>query len=1033
MKIALAVVVMGLSSFCAAQDLFGPNLSAAPPTRPVPGCPPQEYCALARFSGDGKRLVTLSRQGLSVWEPASGLPPRKVPLSGGDIEAKKGAVSHDGRFLALLNEKSRTVTVYDLETGAKLGQRSHAGLGAGGMGPGIVASGEPKKWIELWDARTGRVVGTLRGSPETAVFSPDGKRLAFHSLKAGASVCEVPRGLPCVDLADSALVDAAFLPDGSGLLAKSSNLMRFFFELSNSSATLKYMMVDHGTEWGTRSAASLDGRWLAVVRGDVTIHDAATGFPVYAIPQARLFPIPTFSEDGALLLDGHTPILYELAPVMLSVRLARAGEAALRDAEKQTSKIVAERDERTAALDKKSVKGEFETQAEHERRSAALASERKAVVEDAQAALDAIAGGGAAAAAEEPVRAEIARFEAEEKTDPLEAQLKEYDADAGTFAAEALFDGATRAFTIAVPRAEAAAVRQRGIVAQAAWSWTILPKVERRLRRVVFSDSKLGELSRWQDGRVASAPKAGAPAEKPARLAATVSFEDNGDGVLSAEESAKLVVKVANTGEGAARGVVLAVDGPLPAGLAGGSQVFLGDVAAGASREGRLTLRALPAAADGEASVIVVAREGRGFDAAPTRVRFPVRGFRAPKLELSEWGVKDADGDSKPETGELCELTVRVVNRGQGAASAAVVSLAGLDGDAFVQGERQAKLGALKPGQSADAVFTVVANMRFTKPAMKFTATISDTGGRFGGAFPVEIAVNKAARAMGEVVVSERAGAAGDANPALRVDVDDDIPAGAAANPDAIAVVLGIESYKRVSPVNYARRDAAVFKDYAVKVLGVTDDRNHIFHAIDDVTLGELRKVFSPGGWLSRRVKPGSDVYIYYAGHGAPDLATKGAFLIPEDGDPNYPKETGFALSELNAFVNGLGGRSVTVFLDACFSGADRESKMLLAGARPLMLKTSTQITAGPNVAVLTASSGEQISSSLPEKRHGLFTYHLLKGLRGEADANKDGVLGLGELHRYVKERVSNGAAAMDREQSPTLAGESARTLVRFK
>src|SRR3989338_4546875 len=99
--------------------------------------------------------------------------------------------------------------------------------------------------------------------------------------------------------------------------------------------------------------------------------------------------------------------------------------------------------------------------------------------------------------------------------------------------------------------------------------------------------------------------------------------------------------------------------------------------------------------------------------------------------------------------------------------------------------------------------------------------------------------------------------------PTLTVDVDIPPSKGNRTNPDSLAVVLGIENYKKVSGVTYARRDATIFKDYAVNVLGVPDSKNNIYFLSDDVTKGEFDKVFTEGGWLSKRIKPTSDVYIY--------------------------------------------------------------------------------------------------------------------------------------------------------------------------
>ena len=74
------------------------------------------------------------------------------------------------------------------------------------------------------------------------------------------------------------------------------------------------------------------------------------------------------------------------------------------------------------------------------------------------------------------------------------------------------------------------------------------------------------------------------------------------------------------------------------------------------------------------------------------------------------------------------------------------------------------------------------------------------------------------------------------------------------------------------------------------------------------------------------------------------------------------------------------------------------------------------------NMTVLSASSGDQISSSYEEKEHGLFTYFMLKGIKGEGDTNGDGTVEIGELFNYIKPQVERIARKVyNNEQSPQL------------
>ena len=124
--------------------------------------------------------------------------------------------------------------------------------------------------------------------------------------------------------------------------------------------------------------------------------------------------------------------------------------------------------------------------------------------------------------------------------------------------------------------------------------------------------------------------------------------------------------------------------------------------------------------------------------------------------------------------------------------------------------------------------------------------------------------------------------------------------------------------------------------------------------------------------------------------------------------------------------------RSVSIFLDACFSGESRSKEMLIAGVRPLSIRIENPLLANDNSVVLTASNGSQDSPTYPEKNHGLFTYFLLKGLKGEA-RGEDKHLTIDELYNYVHKNVSETAGYLDKEQTPGIVGKrSERVLVEF-
>lgn len=241
-------------------------------------------------------------------------------------------------------------------------------------------------------------------------------------------------------------------------------------------------------------------------------------------------------------------------------------------------------------------------------------------------------------------------------------------------------------------------------------------------------------------------------------------------------------------------------------------------------------------------------------------------------------------------------------------------------------------------------------------------------------------------------------------------------------NPDAVAVVFGIEQYRNAPGASFAVNDADIFREYLIKRFGF--NRKNIYFRLDEMaTKAEFDKVFSRNGWLSRHVNPQSDVMVFFSGHGAPDVESGIQYLVPFDADPNYASSTGVSVQSIVDGLNRLDVRSKTILLDACFSGSSRDQELLIADARASILREKLPDNAlrMGSVSLFSASAVDEVSSAYREKKHGIFTYYLLKGLGGKADADGDQRITESEMALYLADRVSKTARRMGREQHPEL------------
>ena len=279
------------------------------------------------------------------------------------------------------------------------------------------------------------------------------------------------------------------------------------------------------------------------------------------------------------------------------------------------------------------------------------------------------------------------------------------------------------------------------------------------------------------------------------------------------------------------------------------------------------------------------------------------------------------------------------------------------------------------------------------------------------------------------------------------VDVDVNVPRTAMKNPDAVAVVIGNKNYwhKDVPEVKYAIRDADAISEYLVKTLGY---REKNIMTLYDAPVSVFNELFGTSsnykGKLFNFIKPGkSDVFVYYSGHGAPDLTAKTtekkAYIVPVDCDPASVSLNGYSVDLLYSNLAKLPARHVTIVMDTCFSGISGSGETFIKSYSPFTLPVKTTSVKEPNTISITSAQGSQVSSWYDEKQHSLFTYFFLKAVQGEADANKDGKITYQEVYDYVSDtqdgvpyyarRLFNG-----REQMPTIDGSSMdKVLVTYK
>ena len=249
------------------------------------------------------------------------------------------------------------------------------------------------------------------------------------------------------------------------------------------------------------------------------------------------------------------------------------------------------------------------------------------------------------------------------------------------------------------------------------------------------------------------------------------------------------------------------------------------------------------------------------------------------------------------------------------------------------------------------------------------------------------------------------------------------------ANPAGVALIIGNTDYEHrdVPDVTYAHRDAEAFRRYVLGVLGF-DPENVI--DLRDATRRQLFDALGtrsdPHSFLWSYLDPegGSDVVVFYSGHGVPGVNDGRGYLLPVDADPKAAEDDGYPIDLLYENVGGLAeARSVRVYLDTCFSGGSHEGG-LIGSASPVFVEATLPEELGEKVTALAAASGKQVASWDEEAEHGLFTHHLMDALYGAADADGDGTVTALEAKGYLDRHMTRAARRQHRRiQQASLMG----------
>jgi formylglycine-generating enzyme required for sulfatase activity len=235
------------------------------------------------------------------------------------------------------------------------------------------------------------------------------------------------------------------------------------------------------------------------------------------------------------------------------------------------------------------------------------------------------------------------------------------------------------------------------------------------------------------------------------------------------------------------------------------------------------------------------------------------------------------------------------------------------------------------------------------------------------------------------------------------------------------ALLIGINKYATLSELKYCAQDAKAIRDVLVryggydpqKIILLTDDQDSPAHR--PTFLNMKRRI----GQVTREAGPNDSLLIAFSGHGT--VVNNRGYLVPQDGD----EDASIAMKDIKDQIEACEARQKVLILDACHSGKDRSS--------PRLGDSLLNEAAGKGFITITSCDAEEKAYEDDAAQRGIFTKHLVNGLSGKADSNRDGDITHGELYEYIYEKVRAWSIQNGKEQHPKLIGEQMGKIVLAK
>lgn len=229
--------------------------------------------------------------------------------------------------------------------------------------------------------------------------------------------------------------------------------------------------------------------------------------------------------------------------------------------------------------------------------------------------------------------------------------------------------------------------------------------------------------------------------------------------------------------------------------------------------------------------------------------------------------------------------------------------------------------------------------------------------------------------------------------------------------PQTYLVSIGVGAYRDPTFMSrrYAATDAETVAAYFQSLGGVPPSNIRLLQNQKALRADLHEALF---GWLPMQATKDAVVILYFSGQAMVTL-TGDILLTLYDGSATDSTRL-YPLNDLESAFARLKAKHVIFLFDGMVSTLRDDAKGKSSSPR-------WELGGGNTLALI---GGGDFTKGLEDDqhRHSLFTYYLLKGLRGEADTNRNGTVTFGELAGYVRQKVAWAAKSQfNQEQHPLL------------